>query len=98
MTLISLLCWPLKGIDNEMDNEFLRIIEKLVLSGNGFAVVLWAAYLLKRYVINGNAAKFWSAKEREILALSTLIEKLETVIDLQRELNTHAKGEGDGKP
>ena len=74
-----------------MESEFIDLIKELSTSSSGFALVLWAAFLLKKYVINGNFQKFWSYKERECLTLEGLSKKLDNVISLQEKLNSHVK-------
>lgn len=74
-----------------MEREFIDLIKELSTSSSGFALVLWAAFLLKRYVINGNLQKFWNYKERECLTLESLSKKLDSVIVLQERLNSHVK-------
>lgn len=76
-----------------MEKELIDLIRELSTSSSGFALILWAAFLLKKYVINGNFQKFWNYKERECLTLESLSKKLDAVIDLQEKLNSHVKEE-----
>lgn len=74
-----------------MEKEFIELIKEVSTSSSGFALILWGAFLLKKYVINSNFQKFWNYKERECTTLEGLSKKLDDVILLQEKLNSHVR-------
>lgn len=65
------------------ENEIITKIVELSKSSIGFPLVLWAAYLLKAYVINGNVKRYFSARRRELRAIRGIGVKLDKIIELR---------------
>lgn len=73
------------------EREIFDSIIEMLKGGNGFALVLWFAFLTKKYILNGNISRFWDEKEREITALENLEKGLLRVIERQEELERIVK-------
>lgn len=65
------------------ENEIITKAIELSKSSIGFPLVLWAAYLLKAYVINGNVKRYFSARRRELRAMRGIEAKLDRLIGLR---------------
>lgn len=75
------------------DTEIITKIIELSKSSIGFPLVFWAAYLLKRYVINGNIKRYFRAKRRELKAIEQLGMKLDDIIAYHGKESVEEEGE-----
>lgn len=63
------------------DRLILEIVKMLSGSPSVWSSILLAAFLLKKYVINGSISRALLLKEREIAALTSLDDKLTSLDD-----------------
>ena len=70
------------------DGDLLKTLfnELLKTGNNGLLLLMFGAWLIKRYIINGSITRFFSLKEQEIKSLSLLETSLEEVIHEQQKL------------
>ena len=70
------------------DGEILKTMlnELLKTGNNGLLLLIFGAWLIKRYIINGSITRFFTLKEQEIKSLSMLETSLEDVIKGQQKL------------
>lgn len=64
------------------ENEIITKIVELSKSSIGFPLVLWGAYLLKAYVINGNVKRYFAARRRELRAMRGIGVRLDKLIEI----------------
>ena len=62
------------------EQELIDSILSLSKSGIGFPLIFWGAYLLKRYVINGNTRKYLAMRRREIRAIRVISLQLDAIL------------------
>ena len=62
------------------EQELIDKILSLSKSGIGFPLIFWGAYLLKRYVINGNTRKYFAMRRREIRAIRAISLQLDAIL------------------
>ena len=70
------------------DGEILKTMlnELLKTGNNGLLLLIFGAWLIKRYLINGSITRFFTLKEQEIKSLSMLETSIEDVIKEQQKL------------
>lgn len=67
--------------------------------GGGFALILWGAFLVKKYVINGSVAKFFNLKRKEVRAMRRVESTVLSILKLQeRFLLGVDKDDDNAKP
>ena len=69
----------LKGVymsEQELINEILELSK----TGIGFPLILWGAYLLKRYVISGHTRKYFAMQRREFREIRKMSLRIDALL------------------
>ena len=77
------------------DIELINVVKELTKSGVGFPLLFWAAWLIKRYIVNGNVNRYFEVKKKESELIELVIEKLDKLIDYHE---TTKESESKEKP
>ena len=89
-------CRPVLGVFfcRTMENlrEIIDALNALKSQSGAFAVVLWGAWLLKKYVINGTIERYFDDKRRVRKILRGMSRKIDSLNQEVRSANTNTKG------
>ena len=88
-------CVPVLGVFfcRTMENlrEIIDVLSALKGQSGAFAVVLWGAWLLKKYVINGTIERYFDDKRRVRKILRGMSRKIDSLNQEVRSANTNTK-------
>ena len=88
-------CVPVLGVFfcGIMENlrEIIDVLNALRSQSGAFAVVLWGAWLLKKYVINGTIDRYFDDKRKIRKLLREMSRKIDTLNQEVRSANTNTK-------
>ena len=88
-------CEPVLGVFfcRTMENlrEIIDVLNALKSQSGAFAVVLWGAWLLKKYVINGTINRYFDDKRRVRRILREISRKIDALNQEARSANTNTK-------
>ena len=71
--------------------EIIDVLNALRSQSGAFAVVLWGAWLLKKYVINGTIDRYFDDKRRVRKILREMSRKIDSLNQEVRSANTNTK-------
>ena len=71
--------------------EIIDVLNALKSQSGAFAVVLWGAWLLKKYVINGTIERYFDDKRRVRKILWEMSRKIDTLNQEARSANTNTR-------
>ena len=71
--------------------EIIDVLNALRSQSGAFAVVLWGAWLLKKYVINGTVERYFGDKKKARKILREISRKIDSLNQAARSANTNTK-------
>ena len=88
-------CGPVLGVFfcsiMEDLREIIDALNALRSQSGAFAIVLWGAWLLKKYVINGNIERYFNDKRRVRKILREMSRQIDSLNQGVRSANTNTK-------